>query len=120
MDKKILVLSIIGVFLSVSYVQEVEAKGGRGGFGGRAFSSRSAKVKAAKPKTVVKKESSVSDIKTNPANAPTKSTTQKTVVIEKEQDSDNGFLSGLAGSFVGTIGGNAVHDFFFDEEENER
>lgn len=96
MKKAIVAAIAVAFFISTA----AEARGGRGFSGGRSF-SRPAPTKSYAPKrtTVVKKNTTV--IQSVPAS------------------SGGGFWSTVAGSFAGSMAGNAVYDAVTDDKGQE-
>lgn len=97
--KKAIVAAIAVAFFFVSTA--AEARGGRGFSGGRSF-SRPAPTKNYAPKhtTVVKKNTTVINQTVN----------------QVPVSSNSGFWSTVAGSFAGSMAGNAVYDAVTDDK----
>lgn len=101
MKKAIVAAIVVAFFVSTA----AEARGGRGGFGGRSF-SRPAPTKQYAPKptkrtTIVKKNTTVIN-QTVHQSAPT--------------SSGGGFWSSMFGATAGSMAGNAIYDAVTKEE----
>ena len=98
MKKAIVAAIAVAFFVSTA----AEARGGRGVSGGRSF-SRPAPTKSYAPKrtTVVKKNTTVINQTVNQVPA----------------SSNSGFWSTVAGSFAGSMAGNAVYDVMTKDDE---
>lgn len=104
MKKFVLAVLVTAFFVSTA----AEARGGRGGFGGRSF-SRPAPTKSYAPKpskrtTIVKKNTTVINQTVNAA--PT--------------SSGGGFWSSVAGSAVGSLGGSMAGNALYDAMSNDK
>lgn len=97
MKKAIVAAIAVAFFVSTA----AEARGGRGFSGGRSF-SRPAPTKSYAPKrtTVVKKNTTVINQTVN----------------QVPSSSSGGFWSTVAGSFAGSMAGNAVYDAVTDDK----
>ena len=104
--KKIVVAAMVAAFFVSA---NAEAKGGRGGFGGRSF-SRPAPTKSYAPKpskrtTIVKKNTTVIN---------------QTVSTAPASSSGSSFWSSVAGSAVGSLGGSMAGNALYDAMSNDK
>lgn len=103
--KNLVIAAVVAAFFVST---AAEAKGGRGGFGGRSF-SRPAPTKSYAPKpskrtTIVKKNTTVINQTVNTAPA----------------SSSGGFWSSVAGSAVGSLGGSMAGNALYDAMSNDK
>ena len=104
--KNLIVAAVVAAFFVST---AAEAKGGRGGFGGRSF-SRPAPTKHYAPKptkrtTIVKKNTTVINQTVNTAPA---------------SSSGSSFWSSVAGSAVGSLGGSMAGNALYDAMSNDK
>ena len=103
--KNLVIAAVVAAFFVST---AAEAKGGRGGFGGRSF-SRPAPTKHYAPKpskrtTIVKKNTTVINQTVNASPA----------------SSSGGFWSSVAGSAVGSLGGSMAGNALYDAMSNDK